>query len=103
MKLCGGGHVATLSGAIFTLNGTAVRSFPCNIYHVAQDFINCTTTSGRGQNLDVLLSSAQYKSNPLSSDVSNPSAIFTNNVERCTKCWVFLFGTFDYRCIRAKG
>ena len=75
MKLCGGGHVTTLSGAISTLNGTAVRSFPCNIYHVEQDYINCTTTSGRGQNLDVLLSSSQYKSNPLSSDVSNPSAV----------------------------
>ena len=56
MKLCGGGHVTSFSGAISTLNGTAVRSFPCNIYHVQQDYINCTTTSGRGQNLDVLLS-----------------------------------------------
>jgi hypothetical protein len=74
MKLCGGGHVISFSGEIYTVNGTALRSFPCNIYHVQQDYINCTTTSGRGQNLDVLLSSAQYKKDPLSSTFNNPSA-----------------------------
>ena len=74
MKLCGGGHVISFSGEIYTVNGTALRSFPCNIYHVQQDYINCTTTSGRGQNLDVLLSSAQYKKDPLSSTFNNPFA-----------------------------
>ena len=63
---------------------------------------NFTTTSGRGQNLDVLLSSAQYKKDLFLPLLTIPLQLHQSWY--CIKCCIFLFGTSDpYAYVRSGG